>query len=303
MTALLQFLLLSFSHATPLALAGFGGLLSEVAGVINFALEGMMLAGAFAAVWVTHATGSPWLGLLGGAAAGGCVGLLHAVACLKLKVDQIVSSIALNLAAAGVTGVLLNDVFGSYGTSPTVEGLPGLGSMLGTGVGTSLSKTFAGGFSVAPLVALALCGAVCLVLTRHRWGLRVRACGESPSAAAASGLRVFRLRLSAILLGGLLAGTGGACLSIGELSQFVEQMTAGRGYLAVAAVILGRWRPGGVLLAVLFFGMTQALSEWLAVRWDQLPQQLFLVTPYLLCLLLLVLRTSVMKPPSDLGRR
>lgn len=298
MTAFLQFLLLSFSHTTPLALAGFGGLLSEAAGVINFALEGMMLAGAFSAVYVSYATGSAWLGLLGGAAAGALVGLLHAVASLLFKVDQIVSSIALNLAAAGVTGVLLNDLFGAYGTSPTVQGLPGLRGLLGSGEGESLF----GGFSVAPLAAAGLCLAAWSFFSLHRWGLRVRACGENPSAAAASGLRVLRLRFSAILIGGLLAGTGGACLSVGDLAQFVEQMTAGRGYMAVAAVILGRWRPGGVLLAVFFFGATQALSEWLAVRWDDLPQQVFLVAPYLLCLLLLVLRSSVMKPPSSLGR-
>lgn len=276
---------LSLSKATPLLLAGMGGLISELSGVINFALEGMMLMGAFGAVWVSFATGSPWWGLLGGAAGGISIGLLHAIACLWFRTNQIISSIALNLLATGLTGMLLNQVFDIYGTSPTVKGLP---DMMGVPI----------------LTAFAFClfvGLACLL----RWsivGLRIRACGENPVAAHAAGLSVTRIRAFAILAGSALAGLAGAYLSIGELSQFVENMTHGRGYLAIAAIILGRWTPDGLFLASLLFGLSEACSEWLAVRWPDLPQQAFLAFPYIVCFAVLMFRLGRRSPPSALGR-
>ena len=214
---------------------------------------------------------------------GALVGAVHACACLKLRANQIVSAIAVNLLAAGLTGFLLNQVFHVYGTSPGVEALPNLGSILPqTGVSANLRR-LAEGVSILVPAALAIGVAVTAFL---RWtvpGLRLRACGENPEGARAAGLMVRRIQFFAVCAGGALAGMGGAFLSIGVLSQFVENMTQGRGYLAVAAVILGRWRPAGVFLAVLFFGFAEALSEWLAVRWPALPNQLFLVLPYVAC--------------------
>ncbi len=301
MSPLFDLIPLTLVKAVPLLLASFGGLLSELSGVINFGLEGMMLAGAFAAVLGTWATGSPWTGLFCGIGAGAFAGMIHAVASLKLRANQIVSSIGVNLLASGLTGLLLNQIFHVYGTSPGVKGLPDLGKLLPATGPLSIVRGLCEGVPVLVPVSLVIGIALIGFL---RWtvpGLRLRACGESPEGAAAAGLMVTRIRFLAVCVGGALAGMGGAFLSIGELSQFVENMTQGRGYLAIAAVILGRWRPVGVLLAVLFFGFAEALSEWLAVRWSDLPNQIFLVLPYLCCFSILAFYTGKRRPPSALG--
>jgi len=302
MFQLFNLIALTLVKASPLILAAFGGLLSELSGVINFALEGMMLSGAFAAVLGTWATGSHWVGLICGIFSGVLIGAVHAGASIKLRANQIVSAIAVNLLAAGVTGFLLNQIFHVYGTSPGVEALPSLGSILPqAGVPESLRRLVQG---VSILVPAALIIGIA-VTAFLRWtvpGLRLRACGENPDAARAAGLTVARIQFFAVCAGGALAGMGGAFLSIGELSQFVENMTQGRGYLAVAAVILGRWRPTGVFLAVLFFGCGEAVSEWLAVRWAVLPNEIFLALPYVACFGVLALYTGRRQPPSALGR-
>jgi len=302
--ATLQLFTLTLGKTAPILLACMGGLLSERTGVINFALEGMMLMGAFFAVWLTFLSGSPWIGLLGGAAGGILIGLMHSLICLRFRANQIVSSIALNLLAAGVSGMLLNEVFQVYGTSPSVEKLPTLNQF---GIerlpvlGDTLSVC-AGELSVLVPVAIVLSLALIAFFKWSVWGLHLKACGENPLAAKAAGLSVNRIRWLAISAGGALAGIGGAYLSIGELSGFVEQMTQGRGYLAIAALILGCWRPSGILLATLFFGLSGAVSEWLAVRWTDLPYQLFLVFPYLVCLAVLLFQVGKKQPPSALGR-
>jgi len=163
-------------------------------------------------------------------------------------------------------------------------------------------RGLAEGVSVLVPAALAIWIAVTAFLKWTVSGLRLRACGENPQAALAAGLIVSRVQFIAVCTAGALAGMGGAFLSIGELSQFVANMTQGRGYLAVAAVILGRWRPAGVFLAALFFGFGEAVSEWLAVRWPVLPSQLFLVLPYVVSFAVLALYTGRLRPPSALGR-
>ncbi len=295
-----ELITLTLLKATPLLLAAFGGLICELSGLINFALEGMMLCGAFAAILGAWATGSPWLGLLFGIIAGICASAVHATASLKLGANQIVSSIAVNLLAAGLTGLLLNQIFGVYGTSPTVAKLPEMNALLHRNM-PSPDGTFEGISILVPIAFALACG----VMACLRWtvaGLRLKACGESPEAAAAAGLSVFRIRFLAACAGGALAGMGGAYLSIGDLSQFVENMTQGRGYLAIAAVILGRWRPAGVFSAVLFFGFCDAASEWLSVRWTAMPAQLFLGLPYAACFTVLAFYSGKRRPPSALGR-
>lgn len=293
MTAL-DLITMTLVGATPLLFAVVGGLVSELAGVINFALEGMMLAGAFAAVWGSWASGSPWIGLLAGAGAGLLVGLLHGVASVILRANQIVSSIALNLLAAGATGMLLHQVFGAYGTSPTVAALPTLHALLSVPAAAAVSV-------MVPLAWLPVL-VVGLGLDRTVPGWRLRACGENPEAARAVGVPVTAMRLLAVAVSGLLAGLGGVSLAIGDLSQFVENLTQGRGYLAIAALILGRWKPIGVLAAALLFGFGQAVAEFLAVRWSGFPSQVFLAFPYLLCLLVLLGGRGPHRPPSALGR-
>jgi general nucleoside transport system permease protein len=296
--------LLVLAGTTPLLFASLGGLLSESSGVINFALEGMMLAGAFGAVWAAHAFGSPWWGLVGGAAAGMLLASIHALACLKLRANQIVSSIALNLFAAGATGTLLNQVFQAYGTSPGVKRLPSVGQFL-AGIlpeGFVFTSSVFADLSVSVVLAVGCCLLVVVVFQWMALGLVVRACGEDPEGARAAGIAVGRVRFGAILCSGLLAGLGGASLSIGVLAQFVERMTQGRGYLAIAALILGRWTPTGVLLATLFLGGAQAASEWAAVSWPRLPHQGLLAVPYALSLMVLMFRFGKRQAPSALGK-
>jgi general nucleoside transport system permease protein len=295
---------LVLARATPLLLASLGGLVSESSGVINFALEGMMLAGAFGAVWAAHAFDSPWWGLVGGASAGLFLAALHAMACLNLRANQIVSSIALNLLAAGATGTLLNQVFHVYGTSPGVRRLPSVGELLAGMLpeGAALSWSVFAELSVSMVLAV---GCTVMVLVMFQWtalGLVVRACGEDPDGARAAGIAVMRVRFGAVLCSGILAGLAGASLSIGVLSQFVERMTQGRGYLAIAALILGRWKPEGILLATFLLGGAEVLSEWLAIAWPGLPHQGLLAFPYALGLLVLTVHVGKNQAPSGLGR-
>jgi simple sugar transport system permease protein len=255
-------------------------------------------------MWATFAFHSPWAGLLGGVAGGLIVAVIHGIATIKLRANQIISAIAINLLAAGVTGMLLNQFFEVYGTSPTVKRLPDLEQLFGNlfpGEGSALVSCL-GRQSVLVPVALILGAAMLGFFRWTTWGLRLKACGENPTAAGAAGLAVGRTRFMAVCVSGLLAGLGGAYLAIGELSQFVEGMTQGRGYLAIAALILGRWRPLGVLLASLFFGLSQAASEWLAVQWSTLPGQIFLAFPYAVCFLILMCQLGKRQPPSALGK-
>jgi len=211
-----------------------------------------------------------------------------------------VSAIGVNLLAAGLTGLLLNQVFHVYGTSPGVEALPDFARLLPADAPPFILRGLEG---ISILVPVSLIIVIALI-PFIKWtvpGLRLRACGENPEGAAAAGIMVIRIRFLAVCAGGALAGMGGAFLSIGELSQFVENMTQGRGYLAIAAVILGRWRPVGVVLAVLFFGFSEAFSEWLAVRWSVLPNQLFLGLPYLACFSILAFYLGKRRPPTALG--
>jgi simple sugar transport system permease protein len=304
MTTLLHLIFFTLARATPLLWAAFGGLVSESSGVINFALEGMMLAGAFGAVLTTHLTGSPWAGLLGGGAGGLIIAFLHGMACLGFRANQIVSSIALNLLASGISGMLLNEVFKVYGTSPTVKRLPDLKQTLSPlfALESGWLSSSLGAVSIITPLTLLMCAAMIVFFKWSAWGLRIRACGENPLAANAAGLSVSGIRLASVLCSGFLAGLGGACLSIGDLSQFVENMTNGRGYLAVAALILGRWKPSLVLLTALLFGLSEALSQWLSVRWSDLPHQIFLALPYFICFGVLVFQVGAKNPPSALGR-
>jgi simple sugar transport system permease protein len=274
--------------ATPLLLAGLGGLWSERSGVINFALEGMMLVGAFAAVWGSYVTGSPWVGLGCAATAGLAVAALHAAASLHLRINQIVSAMALNIFALGLTGALLHHVFGTVATSPSVAKLPRL--------------TVPGGqVGLLSLAAVAVAASSWLLLYRTRWGLEARATGEEPEAARAMGVSVWRVKWACVLASGVLAGLAGAHISTGELSQFLKGMTGGRGYMAVAAVIFGRWRPGGVVLACVLFGLGDALGENLqgvTVAGWQVPGEWALVLPFVVTLAALAGLVGRSVPPE-----
>ena len=287
---------LTLAKTAPLLLAGLGGLASERTGVINIALEGMMLAGAFGAAVGGIATGSAWAGTICGALAGGLLAGVHAIACVRLRADQIVSGTAVNLLALGGTGFLLFRLFGTHGSSPYAPKLPVLDLVPLPGLGEALRQP------VTVPLAFAVALVAWFVLYRTPYGLRARAVGESPEAARAAGVHTARVRVTGVLLSGVLAGLGGAHLALGDLSQFVERMTAGRGFIALAALIFGKWHPLGVLGACLFFGAAEAVADGLQGWTGKIPSQVFLALPFVLTMAVLAGFVGRSRPPGGLGR-
>lgn len=286
--------------STPLILAAIGGLYAERSGVINIALEGMMLAGAFTAATVTVLTGSPWIGLLAAIGAGLLVGLLHAAATITWRADQVVSGTAINLLFLGIPALLSGVLFASTGATPQLardQVLPDLRFF-----DPLHFPILASIFNQKPLVYLAFLLIVftSYLLGRTRFGLRLRAVGENPEAADTAGISVARIRYVAVLISGALAGLGGAYLSIGQNSLFTRNMTAGRGFIALAALIFGKWNPTGSLLACLLFGFAEAIS----IRMQgtvNLPNQFIQMIPYLLTMVVLAGFIRRSAPPGALG--
>ncbi|HKY21604.1 MAG TPA: ABC transporter permease [Vicinamibacterales bacterium] len=274
--------------STPLILAALGGLFSERSGVINIALEGMMLAGAFTAAAVTYATGSPWIGLLAAIAAGVAIASIHAVASIRYGADQVVVGTAINILMLGLPGFLSGAFFLSSGSTPQVpiEQLVPL----------------------APIVmAFAFVPLTWYVLYRTPFGLRLRAVGENPEAADAAGINVANIRYSGVLISGALAAIGGAYLSIGQSSLFTRNMTSGRGFIALAALIFGKWRPVQTLLACLFFGFTEAVTIQMQgvvklPSGENIPVHFIQMVPYVLTIVVLAGFIGHSRPPRALGR-
>jgi ABC-type uncharacterized transport system permease subunit len=273
--------------ATPLILAALGGMFSERSGVINIALEGMMLAGAFAAAAVTYAAGNPFVGLAAGMVAGLAIASIHAVACIRYKADQVVTGTAINILMIGVPGFLSGAFFLSSGATPQIarEHL----------------------VPWTPIViAFALVPITWYVLYKTPFGLRLRSVGENPEAADAAGVGVARMRYAGVLLSGLLAGIGGAYLSIGQSSLFTRNMTSGRGFIALAALIFGKWRPVQTMLACLLFGFADAVSIQMQgvvklPSGEDIPVQFIQMAPYLLTIIVLAGFIGSSRPPQALG--
>jgi general nucleoside transport system permease protein len=274
--------------STPLVLAALGGMFSERSGVINIALEGMMLAGAFTAAALTYATGSPWLGLAAAAGAGVLVASIHAVASIRYRADQVVVGTAINILMIGLPGFLSGAFFLSSGSTPQIP------------IEHLIPR--------APiLMAFALVPITWYVLYRTPFGLRLRAVGENPEAADAAGVNVASLRYSGVLLSGALAAIGGAYLSIGQSSLFTRNMTSGRGFIALAALIFGKWRPVQTMLACLFFGFTEAMTIQMQgvvklPSGEDIPVQFIQMVPYLLTIVVLAGFIGQSRPPRALGR-
>jgi general nucleoside transport system permease protein len=274
--------------ATPLILAALGGLFSERSGVINIALEGMMLAGAFTAASATYATGSPWIGLVSAIAAGVLIAAIHALACIRYRADQVVVGTAINILMIGLPGFLSGALFLSSGSTPQLP----IDQLI----------------PVAPIVmAFAMVPVTWYVLYRTPFGLRLRAVGENPEAADAAGIDVAKIRYSGVLVSGALAAIGGAYLSIGQSSLFTRNMTSGRGFIALAALIFGKWRPAQTLFACLFFGLTEALTIQMQgviklPSGEDIPVQFIQVVPYVLTIIVLAGFIGQSRPPRALGR-
>ncbi len=294
------FLAAALRFTTPVLFAALGETISQRAGVFNVGLEGIMLVSAFVAVLASVWTGSPYGGLLAAILAGMVLGALHAFFSITLKVDQIVSGIALIALGTGLSGFGYRLTIGAETPAPPVPSFPTLD------FGFLSELPFAGRafFSSHLLVYVGAVAVLALAwfLYRTRWGLELRAVGEAPAAADAAGIDVDRRRYAAVIFGAGMAGVGGAYLSIAQLSGFVEGMVAGRGFIAIACVVFGRWNPVGVLFAALFFGAAEAAQIRLQSLIPGIPYQLFSMLPYALAVLALVVYAGKAQLPGGLGR-
>ena len=285
-------------NATPLIFAALGGMFSERSGVVNIGLEGLMLFSAFAGVVGASLTGSAWVGLLFALAAGLLFALIHALMCITFEADQIISGTAINLLALSGTGFLMVEIFGSGGTSPRVSGFKEVPIPLLSDiplVGTAL-------FSQSLLVYLmyALIPITYFVVFRTPFGLRLRATGEVPEAVDTAGVSVPRMRYYGVALSGILAACGGVYLSMGILSAFTENMTGGRGFIALAALIFGRWNPIGAAATALLFGFGLAVT--FQVPQEAIPIEFIQMLPYILTIVALAAFGGRAIAPAAIGK-
>jgi simple sugar transport system permease protein len=290
----------SLQRATPIAFGALAGVLCERAGVINIAIEGMMLSAAFAAAITASASGSLWVGLLCGIAMGALFGAVHAVISIRYEVDQIVGGTFINIFALGMTSYLTSRVLVSYpelnrpGTFrpfsiPVLSDIPFFGPLL-------FSQSVFGFLMFIAVFALAW------ALFNTRWGLRVRSVGEHPSAADTVGIRVRMVRYRNVIYGGVMAGIGGAWFTLGSAGRFDQNMTNGRGFIALAAMIFGRWHPVGAFTAALIFGFSEQLNDYLALFDTPIPSQFLLMAPYVVTIVVVAGLVGRPRPPAAIGK-
>ncbi|HVA80254.1 MAG TPA: ABC transporter permease [Candidatus Binataceae bacterium] len=293
------FLNSSIAMATPILLAALGELLVEESGVINIGIEGAMLCGAFFALVGAYFTGSTIAGIAAGVAAGVAINAILAFLVVNLSVSQVVAGTALDILAAGITGVLYRRLFGITGMAFMVKPM----ARLDLGPLTRIPILGAAIFHHNAFVylAFAIVPAAGFILWRTRYGLTLRAAGERPEAADALGLGVYRLRWHALLASGVLTGLAGAYLTLAYANTFVENISGGRGFVALAVVILGRWNPWGIAAASVLFGAAMALQFGLQALGTAIPYQLFLALPYALTLVVLAGFGGQAASPSALG--
>jgi general nucleoside transport system permease protein len=286
-------------YATPLLFAALGGLFSERSGVINIGLEGMMLMGAFWGLWGAEVTGSWVIGLVVGMVSGVALALIHALFSVTFRADQIVSGFAMNFLALGITGYFFVTIYGSEGTPeniprapdvaiPLLEDIPFVGDVIGR-------------MSILIWLGLLTVVLTWLVVFRTPMGLRLRSVGENPLAAQTAGVSPARVRFVAVAVSGMLAAIGGAYLSIGFVGSFGENMTAGRGFIALAVLICGRWLPSGALIFACLFGFFSALAQRLPVFSEQ-AATLFQALPYVITLIAVAGVVGRSIPPAAIGR-
>lgn len=297
MLSLLDAVLYStLDYAPPLIFATLGAVLGERAGVVSVHIEGLMRTGAFVAA-IAALFMPTGIAIFVGMAAAGLFAAVHGLLCIRFRADQVVSGMALNLVALALFTFLLEALYSPIGTppiqqlvrftQPTLQKVPVLGALFG--------------HSSLTYVALVLPFVFFFALKRTAWGLRVRAVGEKPQAAATLGVNVSWLRFFCVVGGGLLAGLGGAALSTATLDRFEHNMPAGLGFMAVAAMVFGRWSPIGAFGAALFFAAANALRIGLATSVTAIPPGVLLALPYLLTLIVLALQGSKSRAPAALG--
>lgn len=277
--------------AIPLIFASVGGTFSVRGGVMALGLESMMMCGAFFGVFGSYYSGSAVIGLLTGILGGMLIALCHGILCIRYRMNQVISGVGLNLLATAATTLMLQIIWGNKGTSEIVASID-------QNVGGPIPIINSQSFNFFVMIAVVIIGWV--VLFKTKYGLRLRMVGENPKAASAVGLRVHGLKYSGVLICGALAGYGGAYLSLDHLNMFVRGMTAGRGYIAVAIAILGRYNPVRVVFCALLFGFCDAVQIYL--QGQGIPAQLVQMIPYVVTLIVLVVGVRHIQPPAGVGK-
>ncbi|RRD41017.1 ABC transporter permease [Leptotrichia sp. OH3620_COT-345] len=268
--------------SAPIMITAVGACIGERSGVVNIGLEGIMLSGAFATTVVNLATGNPYLGILAGIITGGLISLIHAVISINLKGNQIISGVAINLFSIAATSFLIKTIYGVAGTTPSADKLADYRIILVLMYGIAIGAHF--------------------FLFNTVTGLRIRAVGEHPLAADTVGISVYKIRYLGVILSGMFAGFGGAYLTAVVLRSFSSNMSAGRGFMAMAAMIFGKWNPLGAILASLLFGFGQAFSDYAKTVRLPIPQQFLTMIPYILTLLALVGFVGKSRAPKASGQ-
>jgi simple sugar transport system permease protein len=281
---------ITLMYSTPLIFAGLGGVISENAGVVNIGIEGMMTIGAFAGATVGYYSGNPWLGFLAGGLAGGLLALIHAVACITFRADQTISGVAINFIGPGLALFLSRKFFaGSTMTKPVENQIPTLFGSFAAKSSNLLLK--AANVEMIVPIAFAIVLIMWFVLYKTNWGLRIRSVGENPAAADTLGINVYKVKYLSVFTSGVLSGFGGAAMTLAVVNYFTQSTISGQGFIALAAVIFGKWKPHGTLAACLLFGFAQALVVLLGGSTSkiQIPSSILSMLPYVLTLVILVL--------------
>lgn len=273
MNTIFSLLMTTLMYSTPLILGAQGGVLSENSGVVNIGLEGMMTFGAFVGATVGFFTENPWLGFLSGGVAGAVLALLHAMASVSFKADQTISGIALNLIGPGLSLFFCRVFFEGQTMSYPVE--------------KKLPKVF-GSIDITAIFALLVTGIIWFIFYKTKWGLRVRAVGEHPAAADTLGVKVYKIRYICVILSGLMAGFAGGSMTLSIVSQFSPAVICGQGFIALAAVIFGKWKPFGTYFACLLFAFSQALTVTFGGL-NIIPSEILNMFPYVLTIIVLIL--------------
>ncbi|MCI1721832.1 MAG: ABC transporter permease [Lachnospiraceae bacterium] len=296
MSNVILFIGIMLMYSTPLALAAEGSVISERCGVVNIGIEGMMTIGAFTGAAVGYFTGSAWIGFLCAGIAGGVFGLLHAWASVSGKADQTVSGIAINLIAPGLALFLSRRLFaGGTQTPPVTDKIPKLIPSGLPGIWNNLNVDW------TTVLALLFAVALWFIFYKTTWGLHIRAVGEHPGAADTLGINVYRVRYICVILSGVLSGFGGAAVTLAIISQFSPTAIAGQGFIAIAAVIFGKWTPHGGYLACLLFGAAQALTVLLGGGSFAVPAEILSMLPYVLTIIILILFVGRASAPKASG--
>lgn len=299
--------------ATPLMLCAMAGLFSERSGIIDISLEGKMLLAAFAAASVAALTGSPWLALAGGILISLLFSLVHGFACITHKGNQVISGLAINILASGLTVTIGIAIFAQGGQTPFLSSdqrfssitLPFAGAAGSIPIIGTIYKEILSGHNLLVWLAFVAVGLTSLIVFRTSFGLRLRAVGEKPEAVDSAGISVVAMRYQAVMIAGILCGIAGAYLSVAHGAGFVREMTAGKGYIALAAMIFGNWRPLPAMMACLMFGFLDALAARLQgvslPMIGEVPTDLILVLPYVLTVVLLAGFIGKSTPPLAIG--